>query len=208
MPVTIDGTTGIRVSNFSPDAIVTGSEGILNNRSNEKIPTTESLYQYAKYYKQDISLSGLSSTFSNIPPWFNRIKLFLRNISTTDTTTANGDILVRIGAGGNVRTDGYNSVSITYLASRSSTLGFIMQNPIGGTDAEFDFTRIPNTTLWKAKCHGKVIGTTGVRDGWGDFIDIQRGASTELSHITITTVGGTANFALGQGSATIICTSY
>lgn len=138
------------------------------------------------------STTGL--TFTGIPTGINRIQVIGRGISHNSNLTT-GDLLIRIG-GASLVTSGYNSLSGTYLVSRSSTAGFIILNPGAASSVSFvlDLVRSVGTNIWTAHGHGKVTSSITVIDTWSDPLAI----SGPLARVGITTVGGTATFDAGN----------
>lgn len=198
MPITLNGSTGIRTTELDPSNLVTSTETIFSNQSDTVIPTASAVWQSLLPYTQTISLSGAASRrFSSLPAGLLRIKILLNNISSSDNT-ASGDFLIRIGSGGTVLSTGYNSVGTTYSVSRTSTTGFIVMSPgaASGITGHVELDRIPGTNLWKAWGHTKFTGAATVVDMWGDFIDTVSTVDT----LDILTGAGT----LDSGTATVI----
>lgn len=201
MPVTINGTTGITLTELSPTSVITSSEGIGNFINETSIPTTAAAAAYTQGYTATLSASGTNIDFSSIPSGVSEIAVMFNLVSQTDAGV-NGDTLVQLGSSGSPVTTGYNSVCSTYSASRTSTAGFIILNP--GATTSFNgilrLYRYPSTNTWIAMGESKINTSATVLDSWGDPITL----SGALSIIRVTTVGGGA-IVYDGGSISIRC---
>lgn len=202
MPVTINGTTGITLTELSPTSVITSSEGIGNFIDETSIPTTAAAAAYTQGYTATLSASGTNIDFSSIPSGVSEITMMFNQVSQTDAGS-NGDTLVQIGTGGSPLTTGYSSISSTYSVSRNTNSGFIILSPGAATSLNgvLRLYRYPSTNSWIAIGEAKVNAAfTAVLDTWSDPITL----SGALNIIRVTTVGGGA-IVYDGGSISIRC---
>ena len=141
------------------------------------------------------STSGTSISFTSIPTWARRITIMMAGVSTDNTSP----LLIKLGTSGGIVSTGYVSTGARMAAAGttvdSSTAGFLV-NATAATDAVSGTLTIslldPTNYIYTAD-HTLKAATTAVMSGGGSVT--LSGGVTQLS---ITTVGGTANFDAGS----------
>ena len=131
MSVVINGTTGINVSEFNPDVIVTSLEQISSSSTDLQIPTAKAVVDYAlrkdyQYSAATATTSGFEHTIGGIPAWANDVVVDLDNVSLT----TNNLFIIQLGTAGGIQTTGYEgngtSIGASTIASLNATTGHVI----------------------------------------------------------------------------------
>ena len=138
------------------------------------------------------STSGTSILFSGIPAATKRIVVMFSGVSTTTTS----NLLIRLGTSATVDTTGYvSTVSRGTTGVTTSTAGLIFETPILATDTFSGAVTITKITGNTYVSTGNICdqGTNAVRTSAGT-----KSLSGVLTHLSVTTVGGSATFDAGN----------
>lgn len=142
--------------------------------------------------------TGTSIEFSSIPSWVKHIVIMGVGVSTGNTSP----LMCRIGDSGGVETSGYSSSSgkIAGAANyQTGTAGFLMSGDAvdsAGDAVTFKITldlEDATENTWVFTSHMIMAGAAKIHIGCG-----QKSLSAVLDRVSITTVGGTANFDAGE----------
>lgn len=140
------------------------------------------------------STSGTSISFTSIPTWARRITVMLSGVSTDNTSP----LLVKLGTSGGIVSTGYLSTGASMASGsttvNSSTAGFLMMGNLAADVicASMTIYLVDPTNYIYLSSHCGKSASTNVLTGGGNVT--LTGLVTQLS---ITTVGGTANFDAG-----------
>jgi hypothetical protein len=141
----------------------------------------------------DVSASGTSVDFANIPSWVKRITVMFQGVSTN----ASAFVQVQLGTNGSPQTTGYGSCTFVYnsSSSQSSTSGFIVSEQNTNTYVRSGHLIICklSDTIWTSAGTMLSSASTGVNPSAG-YVTM----TGDVDLVRITTIAGTATFDAGS----------
>jgi hypothetical protein len=139
--------------------------------------------------------TGTSISFTGIPTWVKRVTVMFAGVSTDSTSP----ILVKLGTSGGIASTGYIATGARIASGSTtvdtSTAGFLINSTAAAdtVSGTLVISVLDPTNYYYIADHTAKAGTTAVMCGGGRVT--LTGLMTQL---TITTVGGTANFDAGS----------
>lgn len=187
MPITLNGSTGLTVSEFGVASIVTEAEGLNSSDNDTSLPTTAAVKDYVDtvgrltFAAPQATTSGTLFDFAGIPAGVNRVTVIFRGVSLSATD----DLLVQLGVSGGPVTTGYFSVGERPASSLTSTSGALIAVGVAaaGFSGAIVFQRVSGN-VWVWSYTGAASSTNRPSYGGGD---VDLGAA--LTQVRITRTG-------------------